>query len=626
MTQRIPASGALDALRLALSAALALALAACGGGGGLPTESSGTATAAAASASSATTSLDGTAAAYIPTVAADAVVTPRASAQATTTLMAASDAARLAQQATFGPTEALISTIATQGASAWIAAQMTAAKSVYPALGTSAVDTNTNASATWCQTQVGYDAAANSTCWRDNMSVVPVGWQFYRQALAGEDQLRQRMALALSELLVVNNRQIEGTYAFRDYQQMFRDYAFGNYRDLLREVALSPVMGQFLNSVNNDKSDPNENFAREFLQLFTIGTCQLNHDGSLTGGTCQPNYDNAMVRNYAYALTGWTYPAGGANGWCKPLCNGWQNPRFLRGRMVAVDGHQDTTARTLLNGVQLPASRTAAQSLELVLDSVMNHKNMAPFIARRLIQAFVTSNPSPGYLAAVATAFESGSYAGFGSGTRGDLAATLAAVLLSTEARLDGYVWGDGYGRLREPVQLYTAVLRATEASTDAIWFNWTFGDGLGQDPFNAPSVFNFYAPDNALPGTSYVSPAFGIENASTTLSRIQFLWILNNPWITSGLRLDPSSGVSGSWGTYITMSKWLPLVTDPATLVDRFNLLTTSNQLTPTQRQAVIDAVSAWNSTNDPTNWQAHRVRTAAYLTFLSPQFSIVR
>jgi len=625
MTHRTtaPRPAAHRAALIAIQAAAALALVACGGGSGLPTSAAdSSATAQSSTTASDVSLLDGAASAYIPTEAATPVATPRATTQAT--LMSATEAARLAQQASFGPTEGLISTIATQGATAWIANQMNAAKSVYPMLGTTGIDQWTNTSSSYCQGTVGYASAALATCFRDNYSVVPLGWQMYRQALAGSDQLRQRMALALSQIVVVNEREVEGLYGHRDYQQMLRDNAFGNYRDVLREVALSPVMGDFLNGVNNDKTDPNENFAREFLQLFTIGTCKLNHDGSLAGGSCQPNYDNTVVRNYAYGLTGWTFPAGGASAWCKPKCSGWQNPRFLRGHMVAVDGHQDTTARTLLGGVQLPAGRTGAAALERILDSVMNHQNIGPFVARRLIEQFVTANPSSAYISTVASAFESGSYAGFGAGTRGDLAATIAAVLLNGEARKVDYIWGAGYGRLREPIQLFTATLRAMEASSDAIWFGWTFGDAMGQDPFNPPSVFNYYAPDYALAGTSQVSPAFGIENESSTLMRIQFLWMINNPWILTGQRLDPSA-VSGSWGTSISMSKWLSVASDPAALVDRFNLLMTSNQLTASQRQTVIDAVAAWDPAQD-SDYRLHRVRTAAYLTFLSPQFSVIR
>ncbi|WP_028311138.1 DUF1800 domain-containing protein [Derxia gummosa] len=627
MTERQTAGRIAQGARLAIAALVSLALAACGGGG-LPTDSASTAsTASIASASDTSLLTTGSSTYDIRTVKAPAVVTPQAaSARASTqaaTLLSASDAARLAQQASFGPTEALISDISTQGATAWIAAQMNADETVYPYLGASSVDTYDSSTA-WCNAKLTGTALTN--CFRDYFSVVPLGWQFYRHAITGTDQLRQRVAWALSQILVVNENEVHGLYGHRDYQQLFRDYAFGNYRDLLREVILSPVMGEFLNSVNNDKSDPNENFAREFLQLFTIGTCKLDNNGAISGGSCQPNYNNATVRNYAYALTGYTYPPGGKRSWCNPTCSGWQNPRFLRGQMVNVAAHHDQNSRALVNGVTVPAGASAAQALELVLDSVMNHQNIGPFVARRLIQALVTSNPSPAYVYVVGKAFTDGSYAGFGSGKRGDLAATVAAVLLNGEARKTDYLWNGGYGRLREPVQLYTAVMRATEANTDAVWFDWVYGDAMSQEPFNAPSVFNYYPPDYALAGTSYVSPAFGIENESSTLQRILFLWMVNNPWVTTSLRFDPSTTVSGAWGTYVSMSKWMSLTSDPASLVDRFALLATSSQLTSAQRSAMIDSVSAWNSTNDPTAWQLHRVRTAAYLAFLAPQFSVIR
>ena len=149
-------------------------------------------------------------------------------------------------------------------------------------------------------------------CWRDWSSSTPLLWDFYRNAVSEPDQLRQRVGWALQQILVVSNLEVFGTYGLRNYNNALLNQAFGNYRDVLRSVALSPVMGDYLNNVNNDKAAPNENFARELLQLFALGTCELNTNGTLKTGDCVPTYDNETVRNYAYALTGWTYPAGGA--------------------------------------------------------------------------------------------------------------------------------------------------------------------------------------------------------------------------------------------------------------------------------------------------------------------------
>jgi uncharacterized protein (DUF1800 family) len=226
------------------------------------------------------------------------------------------DAVRLAHQASFGPSQALVDEILAKGAKPWIVSQLALSKSRYKLGGSDAPDKNTSQT-DFCSLP---DQAKNPNCWRDYFSSEPLLWDFYRNAVRNPDQLRQRVALALSQMLVISNVDVDGTYGLRIYYNNMLDGAFGNYRELLRKVARSPMMGEYLNHVNNDAAAPNENFARELLQLFTIGPCQLEADGRLTGGQCRATYDNDMVRNYAYALTGWTYPAGGANRWgCWPV-------------------------------------------------------------------------------------------------------------------------------------------------------------------------------------------------------------------------------------------------------------------------------------------------------------------
>jgi Protein of unknown function (DUF1800) len=211
---------------------------------------------------------------------------------------------RLADQASFGPTEALVSSIKAQGATAWVAAQMALKASSYTSGMGSAVHQYTG-SGEFCD-------GKGDNCWRDWSSTQPLVWDFYRNTVTKADQLRQRVAFALQQIVVINNFEVSGTYGFREYYNNLLDNAFGNYRQVLKKVALSPVMGDFLNNANNDKAAPNENFARELLQLFALGTCELASDGTLKGGTCTATYSNDVVRSYAYALTGWTYPAGGA--------------------------------------------------------------------------------------------------------------------------------------------------------------------------------------------------------------------------------------------------------------------------------------------------------------------------
>jgi uncharacterized protein (DUF1800 family) len=527
------------------------------------------------------------------------------------------DAVRLADQATFGATETLLSQMRSQGAAAWVQSQIGSAGSRYTSGNGDAVHTDVQA-VFFCD-RAQY---AGPNCWRDWFSTTPMVWDFYRNAVTQPDQLRQRVAFALQQIVVVSGLEVSGTYGHRNYQNMLLDNAFGNYRQVLKKVALSPVMGDFLNNANNDKAAPNENFARELLQLFSIGTCELNADGTLRGGNCVPTYNNEMVRNYAYALTGWTYPAGGRTTWgCYPQGTHCQ---YYGGDMVALPARHDGSARPLLSGLSKAANTNAAEALERVLDSLINHPNAAPFIGKQLIQFLVSSNPSPGYVQRVAAAFASGSFASagrtFGAGQRGDLAATVAAVLLDAEARGDGNASANA-GRLRDPAQHFSAVLRAFNGSTDGDALSWWWGDTMRQHIFRAPSVFNFYAPDYPVPGTSLVGPAFGIHNANTALARLNYLVYLFD-WNGSA----PAAGIPNAVGTRLKIDAFLGDAPDATKLVDRLSNLALGAPLPATQRSAVIRAVEVWNAQSDSQNWQARRVNTAAYLIFGSPNYQIQR
>ena len=556
------------------------------------------------------------------------------------------DAVRLANQSTFGANEATVAQIRQQGATVWVARQMATVRSnrgsIRPEVsrlsppptnvfgmrkialandevlvasrftrgGTGAVDQFTSSSGDFCD-------AIGSNCWRDWSSSTPLLWDFYRHATSSPDQLRQRVGWALQQILVVSNLEVSGTYGLRNYYNALYDQAFGNYRDVLRKVTLSPVMGSYLNNVNNDKSAPNENFARELLQLFALGTCELNTNGSLKGGSCTPTYDNETVRNYAYALTGWTYPAGGATPWgCWPK---GANCKYYGGDMVPVAAFHDTATRPLLSGVTLGSGSSAPQALEVVLDSLMSHPNMAPFIGRQLIQHLVTSNPSPAYVQRVAGAFTTGRYQSFGRGVRGDMIATVAAVLLDAEARSSNP--SANSGRLREPAQFFTGVLRALNGRTDGEALGWWWGEELRQHVFRSPSVFNFYPPDYPVAGTSLVGPAFALHSTNAALQRVNFVNYLVF-WNGSA----PASDVPGALGTRVDLSAFVADANDPAKLVDRMALLALGETLPSAARAAVINAVEGYTQQNNGSDFRMNRVRQAAYLVFSSPQYQIVR
>jgi uncharacterized protein (DUF1800 family) len=526
------------------------------------------------------------------------------------------DAVRLADQATFGPTEALVTAMRSQGAARWIAAQQASRVSRYTSGSGDAL--HVNVQGTFFCDRAPY---AGPHCWRDWFSTQPLLWDFYRNAVTQPDQLRQRVAFALQQIVVVNNLEVSGTYGFRNFYNSLLDNAFGNYRQVLKTVALSPVMGDFLNNANNDKAAPNENFARELLQLFSIGTCELNADGSLRGGGCLPTYNNEMVRNYAFALTGWTYPAGGSTIWgCWPAGT---NCQYYGGNMVPASSYHDTQARPLLAGYAKAANSTAPAALETVLDSLMAHPNIGPFIGKQLIQFLVSSNPSAAYVQRVAATFASGRYTSggqtFGTGVRGDLAATLAAVLLDSEAR-GNTPPATVSGRLREPVTMMTGVLRALIGNTDGDALGWWWGEVLRQHVFRPPSVFNFYPPSYPVAGTALVGPTFGIHNANTALERLNYLTYLLD-W--NGTAPDPN--VPNARGTRVALDAFVADAADPARLVDRLSNLALGLPLAPGPRAQVINAVQWWTPATS-TDWQRQRVRAAAFLVFGSPNYQVQR
>jgi uncharacterized protein (DUF1800 family) len=287
--------------------------------------------------------------------------------------------------------------------------------------------------------------------------------------------------------------------------------------------------------------------------------------------------------------------------------------------MVPATAFHDTQARTLLGGASLPAGHSATAALNVVLDSLMAHPSTAPFIGKQLIQHLVTSNPSPAYVRRVATAFTTGQSGTFGTGQRGDLQATVAAVLLDPEARAPAP--GASAGRLREPVQLFTGMLRALNGRSDGDALGWWWGEELRQHMFRSPSVFNFYPPDYPLPGTQLVAPAFGIHNANAALQRMNFANYLLF-WNGSA----PNANVPNALGTRVNLSAFALDADDPAKLVERLSLLALGEPLPTASRSAVILAVSAYTQQNNGNDYRTNRVRQAAYLVFASPQYQVAR
>ncbi|MGO9613695.1 MAG: DUF1800 domain-containing protein [Dissulfurispiraceae bacterium] len=489
-----------------------------------------------------------------------------------------------------------------EGFSAYLNAQLALTPTSYPTF--PVVDPN---SAMGCPT------GSPTTCYRDNYSSFLVQNAFFLNALTAPDQLRQRVAFALSQIFVVSNVKVRGAYAIRDYQQMLVDNAFGNFRTLLQNVTLSSAMGHYLDMVNNDKgnstlgTEPNQNYAREVMQLFTIGLVKLNSDGTPrldSSGNTIATYDQSVIEGFASVFTGWTYPT-------EPGATPQnRNPEYFVGNMIAVEADHDTGAKTLLDGVTLPANQTALEDLNEALDNIFNHPNVGPFIGKQLIQFLVTSNPSPAYVSRVAAVFNDD-----GNGVRGNMTAVIRAILLDEEAR--GQPANDPvYGQLREPAVFMPGVLRALGGSSDGVFLNWESAD-MEEPVFDSPSVFNFYPPSYPLPGntTGLVAPQFAIQDAASTLTRWNFL----NSVIYSVI--PPDSSVNGSTGTSITWNSWLKLASNTSKLIDTLDLVLSGGLLDSASRSMVSTAVQAI-----PASDALDRVRAAAYLIAAAPQTMIQR
>jgi uncharacterized protein (DUF1800 family) len=518
----------------------------------------------------------------------------------------AQDTARFLDQATFGVTAADVAHVQSVGFNAYLAEQLAAPISQY----TGFSYTPHTAPAT-CQYHAATPTDTSSLCSRDQYSLFQVQRQFFMHALSDPDQLRQRVAFALSQIFVTSGIEIYEAYGMADYQNMLLKDAFGNFRDLLQDVTLSPVMGHYLDMAANDKTNatlgtsPNQNYGREVLQLCSIGLYELNPDGSQKlddSGAPIPTYDQSVVEGFSAIFTGWTYaPLPGAT-------SKFGNPINFDGVMVSFADNHEPGVKTLLDGQQTPADQTPEQDLKTALDDIFNHPNVGPFIGKQLIQHLVTSNPSPAYVTRIAAVF-----ANNGSGVRGDLSAVVKAILTDPEARGDSPTSSE-FGHLREPVLFITAALRSLGAQSDGVYLRSVIA-GMGQTVYSAPSVFNFYPPSYQLPGTTTLAPEFSIDNAATALARENFV---NTLIMKGGAAPDPT--VTGSTGTSVDLSS-LESIQDPNALVAQLNQTLMHGSLSSAAASTIASALAA----QDPSNPLA-APSAAAYLILTSSQYQVER
>jgi uncharacterized protein (DUF1800 family) len=483
--------------------------------------------------------------------------------------LSAAAAARLLEQSSWGVNPQSLSHVQAVGMQAFLNEQFAAPASTFPAPG------------------------AN-----DDMSVVQK--RFFANALTAQDQLRQRVAWGLSQIFVASAEKINNPSAFVLWQNMFQTDAFGNFSTLLTDVTLSPVMGNYLDMVNNDKPgngvDPNENFAREILQLFSIGLEQMNPDGTLQldgSGNPLPTYGQDEIIGFAHVFTGWTYPTK-AGATAK-----FRNPEFYGGPMIAFDSHHDTGTKLLLNGATLPAAGTTTGDLAAALQNIFNHPNVGPFICKQLIKRLVTSNPSPDYVGRVAAVF-----ADNGTGVRGDLKAVVAAILLDPEARRgdDPAQAQPSDGKLKEPILFITNLLRSMNAVSDGAALS-DRADDMKEPPFFSPTVFNFYHPDHVIDGTTLVGPEFEIFDTSTDIARINFVNTLVYGSVSATTTVD--------------LSGYVPLAANPDQLVTAVGAVMMHGQVSDNMRSTLVTTLTAI-----PDN--TRRAKAAFYLIGSSSQFQV--
>lgn len=530
-------------------------------------------------------------------------------------------ATRFLTQATFGPTPDDVAHLMTQGYAAWIDEQM-----ALPAPSASHV-------ADWDAA----DAVLKASTDGQRASSGEATSSFWRQALSAKNQLRQRVAFALSEIFVVSMRDSCGDNAYSrgvaDYLDMLGRQAFGSYRDLIESVALHPIMGCYLSHMKNQPADtqtgrvPDENFARELMQLFSIGLYELQMDGSLrtdVNGAPVETYGPADISGLASVFTGWSWRcAQGLTTACYFSDPG--TPSQYTGRMAGYTRYHSSDAKSFL-GVRIGSSifSTPYDSLKIALDRIAGHPNVGPFLSKQLIQRLVTSNPSAAYVGRVSQVFVS---------SGGHLGAVVRAILLDPEARDEAQLTSDRFGKVREPILRFTALSRATGVHSDSGFYQLTNtadeGQSLGQSPLSAPSVFNFFRPGYMSPGShsaqaGLLAPELQIANETTAAGYVNFMaGLIHHGTGRAGFdgkarRLDIQLDINTD-----DAHPWLALADRPTDLVAEINQALMYGTMPPILAQKIADTVLAVKGT-DALSTRRERVRAALLLTVASPDFEV--
>ena len=536
-------------------------------------------------------------------------------------LLASYEAARFLQHAQFSSTEAEIAAVKSQGASAWLDAQMALNSS------TGGYD--------WLM-QRGYGVIDKNKFYEMEFQSNYMAWY---QIMAAPDGVRRRVALALSEFFVVSGAGV-GTiswpmFAMGAYWDVLCKNAFGNYRTLLEDITLNIAMGEYLNTLGNQKEDvksgrlPDENYAREVMQLFTIGLLQLNIDGTpKLGANGQPleTFTQSDVSNLARVFTG--YESDNTEGYSQSAVAPTytlRNVGYTRRPMV-LNASRHSTLRAEFLGAVVEAGADGKTALKIALDALFNHPNVGPFFGRQMIQRLVCSDPSPAYVARVATVFNNN-----GKNVRGDLAAVFKAILLDSEATSAAGLTSTTFGKLREPMVRTAQWARTFKAtSLKGTWKignpNYSAVDALGQSPLQAPSVFNFFRPGYVPPSTAMAfskatAPEFQLVNESTTASYINFLqnFLANGMYVRAPELITSPDTQTPTDGPDIVpdYSAELALVGNPTGLINRLNLLLCAGQLSPETVTMMVSTMS-YDGTNSASPDNSKRSYVAKAIMFV--------
>jgi uncharacterized protein (DUF1800 family) len=530
-------------------------------------------------------------------------------------------AARFLLQASFGPTQTEIEQLAASTPARWIDTQM--AMAAQPDFVR--------------HVQARFDRGDDYRPRGNKYSDAWVAERFWATAATGRDQLRKRVAFALHHIFMVSQADsnlYNHSRAYANYLDTLNRLAFGNFRVLMEEMALSPAMGIYLSHMRNRKEDPaagrvpDENFARELMQLFTIGLHELNADGSLRRdgqGLPIETYGIADVVGLAKVFTGWSWALPDNEltenkfRWGGPDYSAAADRRIDLQKMRAYPGQHSTAAVGLFAGkpqaVSIPANTSAETALRMALDALFQHPNVGPFIGRQLIQQLVTSAPSPAYVARVAAAF-----ANNGAGVRGDMAAVVKAVLLDPEARSAP---GPDFGKLREPVLRVAQWMRAFAATSPSGDYMMAYElSPVGQRVLRAPSVFGWFRPGYVPPGTRFAqlsatAPEFQLVDESTTaawVNRVEAMVGWGLGW----------NGSSADVTSTLSVQTALARAGDIEALVQNLNLLLFAGRMSPELRLDLLDAIGSVNGADEASH--VNRARIAVYVAMASPEFSAQR